>query len=372
MLQPLRVLQVVGKMDRAGAETLLMNLYRRIERERVQFDFLTHRREAGDYDEEIFDLGGRVYRLCPMAAANLSVYRRELSALFREHPEYRIVHSHIDAMSVLPLAGAKRCKVPVRIAHSHNTGFPKDRKYPVRMLAKALLPTQATHYFSCSQAAARFLFPRRVTRQGGCTVLPNAIELERFAFCGRTRTTVRGELGIAPDTLVVGHVGRFCRQKNHEKLIRIFSALHRQRPDSILLLIGQGELERQTADLCAALGLGENVRFLGVRADVDRLMQAFDLFLLPSLYEGFPVVGVEAQAAGLPCLMSGRIDREAALTGHVDFLPLEADDGLWARTAQRLASLPRENTTGVLAEKGFDITRQAAFLQNFYLGMQGT
>lgn len=371
MQQPLRVLQVVGQMDRAGAETLLMNLYQRINRKRVQFDFLTHRQEPGDYDAEIVSLGGGVFRLCPMSVSNLLKYPRLLRTFFREYPGYQIVHSHIDAMSAIPLAAAKRAGIPVRIAHSHNTSFPKDGKYPVRLLAKALLPMQATHYFSCSHATACFLFPPSAVQKREYTVLPNAIELSQFAFCDRTRSAIREELGINDSTLAVGHVGRFCRQKNHAKLVRVFATLHRQHPQSILLLVGQGELQQEVRCLCETFELGESVRFLGVRDDVARLMQAFDLLLLPSLYEGFPVVGVEAQAAGLPCLMSDRIDRGASLAGQVGFLPLEADDSLWAQAAQEFAHLPRRNTTGELVEKGFDITRQATFLENFYLGVQG-
>ncbi len=369
MRQPLRVLQVVGKMDRAGAETLLMNLYRHIDRSRVQFDFLTHRDDAGDYDAEITDLGGTVYHVCPMSLKNGLRYPQALKAFFENRPGYRIIHSHIDAMSALPLGAAKRAGVPVRIAHSHNTAFPRDGKYPIRLLARQLLPLVATHCFSCSDAAAGFLFPKKTMENGSYAVLPNAIELERFAFSPSIRAAKRQELEIGSETFVVGHVGRFCMQKNHDKLLHIFAVLHQRRPDSILFLVGQGELKNKISALSTQLGIENSVHFLGVRNDVERLMQAFDLFLLPSLYEGFPVVGVEAQAAGLPCLMSDRIKSDVALTDPVVFVPLEADDALWAQRAEELFTCCRESTTEKLAAQGFDIKKQASFLEDFYLNV---
>ena len=369
--EPLRVLQVVGQMYRAGAETLLMNLYRNIDRTLIQFDFLTHRQERGDYDEEIEALGGHIYRLCPMSLRNSVRYGRMLGEFFREHPDYQIVHSHLDAMSSLPLAAAKRAGVEVRIAHSHNTDFPRDKRYPLRLLSQRLIPLSATHYFACSDESARFLFPEKIFEKKEYQVLKNAIELKRFAYREETRKQMRAELRIAPDTLVVGHVGRFCQQKNHGKLLGIFACLHGKFPDSQLLLAGRGELLEETKALCSQLGLGNAVRFLGVRDDIEDLMQAFDVFLLPSLYEGFPVVGVEAQAAGLPCLFSDGIKRDIALTRAVEFLPLAAEDEIWAQKILELQGLLRLDNTQVLAEKGFDIGEQAESMMRFYQNAAG-
>ena len=191
--EPLRVLQVVGQMYRAWSETLLMNLYRNIDRTLIQFDFLTHRQERGDYDEEIEALGGHIYRLCPMSLRNSVRYGRMLGEFFREHPDYQIVHSHLDAMSSLPLAAAKRAGVEVRIAHSHNTDFPRDKRYPLRLLSQRLIPLSATHYFACSDESARFLFPKRIFEKKEYQVLKNAIELKRFAYREETRKQMRAE-----------------------------------------------------------------------------------------------------------------------------------------------------------------------------------
>lgn len=369
--RPLRVLQVVGQMYRAGAETLLMSLYRNIDRDLVQFDFLTHRQERGDYDDEIEALGGNVYRLCPMSLQNSVKYARMLGEFFREHPYYHIVHSHLDAMSALPLAAAKRAGVEVRIAHSHNTAFPRDKKYPLRLVSQKLIPLTATHYFACSDESAKFLFPKQVFASKGYQVLKNAIELNLFAYREEVRKQIRAELGIASGTLVVGHVGRFCQQKNHMKLLTVFACLHRQFPDSLLLLAGRGELLEEMKILCRQLKVEKAVKFLGVRSDIEDLMQAFDVFVLPSLYEGFPVVGVEAQAAGLPCLFSDRVKRDIALTNTVRFLPLEAEDEVWAREVLELQKTPRFDNTGILAKKGFDIGEQAEIMTEFYQNAVG-
>lgn len=365
--QCLRVLQVVGKMDRAGAETLLMNLYRHIDRDRVQFDFLTHRQKAGDYDAEILELGGRIYRLCAMSVPNALKYWQKMNLFWMEHSEYHIVHSHIDAMSALPLFGARKAGVPVRIAHSHNTAFPKDLGYPLRIGAKALLPNQCTHFFACSAAAARFLFPPKIVQSGSYITLRNAIELDRYIYNKFIREKKREEMGIGTDTLVIGHVGRFCKQKNHDRLIHIFARIHHKHPNSRLLLVGQGELLEKTKTCCERMKIREAVCFLGVRADVDQLMQAFDLFLLPSLYEGFPVVGVEAQAAGLPCLFSDNISVSVAMGNNIVFLSLKEDDVAWAEAALKLCQLSRADNIEIMREKGFDIRQQAAFMEKFYI-----
>lgn len=365
--KPLRVLQVVGKMCRAGAETLLMNLYRSIDREHIQFDFLTHRQEQGDYDEEIMALGGKIYRLCPMSVKNSLKYGRMLQKFFQEHPDYRIIHSHLDAMSSLPLAAAKRAGVPVRIAHSHNTDFPRDMRYPMRLVAQGLIPLSATHYFACSKESARFLFPKRIFQEGNYTVLKNAIVLENFVYLEEKRRQMREKLGFGESTFIIGHVGRFSKQKNHRKLLQVFSVLHKQCPDSVLILAGQGELWEEIRGLCAQLELEKAIWFLGVRDDIESLMQAFDLFLLPSLYEGFPVVGVEAQAAGLPCLFSNSIKKDIALTSGVEFLPLRASDEIWAQRALALRGKPRRDNLKILRAKGFDIAQQAEQMMEFYL-----
>ena len=241
----------------------------------------------------------------------------------------------------------------------------------MRLVAQLLLPFQATHYFACSTQSAEFLFPSWIIRSGNFTVLPNAIPLEQFTYSPTNRQRKRNEMGIPEEAFVIGHVGRFCSQKNHEKLVRVFAEIHRRHAGSLLLLAGQGELQEKIVGLCEELKLGNTVRFLGIRSDIEQLMQAFDLFILPSFYEGFPVVGVEAQAADLPCLFSGQIKKDIALTVNVRFLPLRAPDTVWADNALELRRTVRKDRSEELAKQGFDIRRQAKRMEEFYQSVGG-
>ena len=320
----IRILQCVNNMHRAGLETMLMNYYRNIDRSKIQFDFLMHREERSDYDDEIESLGGRIYRAPRLYPQNYPAYFSYMKKLFREHPEYKIMHSHIDAMSYLPLLAGKMAGVPVRIAHSHNTAIDLDIKYPLKQLFRYCLPTAANTYLACGNMAGDFLF-----RGKDFQVIPNAIDSTAFSFNTESRTRKRKELGIA-GRLVLGHAGRFCSQKNHEFLIDIFNEIYKLDQSALLLLVGVGETERQIRRKVEELGLLESVLFLGKRTDLNELYQAMDVFVMPSLFEGVPVVGVEAQFSGLPCVFSNRVPGEVAFSEVCSFLPLEAGDTAWA------------------------------------------
>lgn len=326
----IRILHCVNQMNRAGLETQLMNVYRQVDRQEIQFDFLTHRPTAGEYDRQIEAMGGRIFYARRLYPWNYPAYFREMRGFFREHPEYQIVHSHVDAMSFLPLMAAKQAKVPVRIAHSHSTAIDRDGKYPLKQLFRHLLPAAATHGVACSQKAGKFLF-----RKQPFAVLPNGVSVETFAFDASVRREVRRMLGLE-NKLVVGHAGRLTMAKNQDFLLKVFKAVASRR-DSILLLAGSGEREQQLRQLAAELGIGEQVRFLGSREDLHRLYQAMDVFLLPSRYEGMPLVALEAQAAGLPCLFSDRVSREVAFSDGCQFLPLEESPQIWAEAVLRVA-----------------------------------
>lgn len=361
-----RVLQIVGKMDRAGAETLLMNLYRNIDRDLLQFDFVVHRDEKGDYDDEIKKLGGRIFYLPPMKASMLCEYSKQANSLF-SGGEWSIVHSHVDAMSALPLLMAKRAKVPVRIAHSHNTAFPKDKKLPIRVAARSILPYVANRYFGCSEESAKFLFQGVQRSAENSMILNNAIDLEQFRFSADERQRMRSKLNISEESLVLGHIGRFVKQKNHERLLNIFKAVLLQKPNCLLLMAGDGEEVERIKQIASDMGISEKICFLGVRDDIPSLLQAMDCFVLPSLYEGFPVVGVEAQTAGLPCVFSDEIRKDVKLTDKVSFVPLSSDDKQWANTIISVSQLKRNDNILLMKQEGFEITEVAKALQKFYL-----
>ncbi|WP_408071431.1 glycosyltransferase family 1 protein [Butyrivibrio sp. JL13D10] len=321
----IRVLQCVNNMHRAGLETMLMNYYRHIDRSEIQFDFLTHRPDKDDYDDEILSLGGKVYYAPRLYPQNLPAYFKYMENFFGEHPEYKIMHSHIDAMSYLPLKAGKKAGVPIRIAHSHNTSIDRDLKYWLKMYYRSRITSVATDYLACGQEAGEFLFGNKKFE-----VIPNAIEPERFLFNMQVRKQKREELGLK-DELVIGHIGRISYQKNHKFLVEIFKEIVKKHEKSILLIIGVGEKEDEIKNLVSKLGLSEKVRFLGKREDVNELYQAMDAFVMPSFFEGVPVVGVEAQYAKLPCFFSNKVPEEVKFSENVHFIELRVSAEKWAR-----------------------------------------
>ena len=364
--KPIRILQVVNKMDRAGIETMLMNYYRNIDRNEVQFDFLTHRPNAGAYDEEIKALGGKLYHAPRLYPQNYIRYFAYMKSFFFAHPEYRIVHSHIDAMSAFPLAAAKKAQVPVRIAHSHSTSIDKDYKLPIKWAAKSRLPVLATDFFACSEEAARFLFGEKIYGSQSFTLMKNAIPVRSFSFDAGKRNSVRKDFKLK-DSFTVGHIGRFTYLKNQSYLIDIFNELCRLHPDSVLLLIGGGEDQAKIHHKVVRLGLEPKVHFLGVRGDVPDLLQAMDAFVLPSHYEGLPLVGIEAQAADLPCFFSDTISKEVQILNQCQFISLHCPAKDWARKILALHQKGRCSRTQELSNAGFDVTLEAEKLQNYYL-----
>lgn len=360
MDQPIRILQIVSYMQRRGLETLLMNCMRRMDRSVVQFDFIVHRQFRADYDDEIEALGGRIYRL-PRLNPFDPRYKKALRDFFRDHPEYRIVHCHLDCMSALPLAAAKEAGVPVRIAHAHSSSQDRDLKYLLKRHYMKKIPAAATHFFACSDEAGRWMFPGQSVR-----LIRNGIDTAAFAFDPETRTAMRRELELG-DALTLGHVGRLIGVKNHAFLLEVFAALHALRPDAQLLLVGNGPLEEELKQQTRQLGLQDHVRFLGVRADVPRLLQAMDLFILPSLSEGLGIAALEAQSAGLPCLVSDRVPAACAATEHIRFLSLDLSPDRWAEALLQLAEGDRRSGSKAVTEAGYDITTTANELRQFYL-----
>lgn len=360
----IRVLQVVNNMHRAGLETMLMNYYRHMDREKIQFDFLTHRPEKDDYDDEIESLGGKVYHAPRLYPQNYPAYFKYMEQFFKEHPEYQIIHSHIDAMSYLPLRAAKKAGVPIRIAHSHNTSIDKDFKRLLKLYFRNRITSVANYYCACGNEAGEFLFQGKEF-----TVIPNAIETEKFLYNEEIRNRKRKELGLE-NGLIFGHVGRISYQKNHKFLIDIFSEILKKCNNAILLLIGVGEKEEEVRKQIADLGIGNNVRFLGNRSDVNELYQAMDVFMLPSFFEGIPVVGVEAQFAGLECFFSNKVPKEIAFTKQCQFLDLSADSQQWA-TAILKNVLPqnRVREKQVFENKNYDIKYAYKLLEDYYCMM---
>lgn len=364
MERPIRILEVVNAMDRAGLETMIMNYYREFDRDRIQLDFLTHRDWRGDYDDEIESLGGRIYRAPRLYPQHWYSYRRFMRRFFAEHP-YPVVHSHIDAMSAFPLAMAREFGVQVRIAHSHNESVDYDLKYPIKELARRRLPKVANRYWACSEASGVYLFGEE--RRGEIRVVRNAIELEEYRFDGVARELVRSELGIGPEQIAIGHVGRFSKVKNHALLLELLGELRREGGDAVLVLVGDGELRAEIERKAEGMGLSGSVRFLGVRSDVGRVVNAFDVVVFPSIHEGIPLALIEAQANGLPVLASDAVSGESLLLPTAESLPLGAPLGEWASATVRLARAGRtDGAMDILADAGYEIHRAAGRLAEAY------
>ena len=363
MKYPIRVLQVVTYMGRGGLETMLMNYYRHIDHSKVQFDFLTHREFDGDYDKEIKELGGSVYHLSNLNPLSIG-YKTTLNDFFGNHPEYKIVHSHLDCMAGIPLKYAKLNNVPIRIAHAHNSNQTKDLKYPLKLFYKRNIKKNANYLFACGDEAGKWMF-----NTDNFKVLNNAIDAKDYTFNMNIRNDKRKEFGISDDSILVGHVGRFFPQKNHEFLIDIFNQFHKDHPNSYLMLVGEGELKTSIQDKVRTLGLEDYVIFTGLRSDVNELLQAMDVFLFPSLYEGLPVSIIEAQAAGLPCLISDKVPIECKKTDLVYQLSLEDSFNTWTDKILELSHITRRDTYEEIKQSGFDIVENAKWLENFYIDL---
>lgn len=359
MGEPIRILHRVVNMNRGGAETLIMNIYRNIDRERIQFDFLIS--NTGVFDDEIRSLGGRIYQIPYINKSGPFKYTRDVYRFFKEHNEYKIVHSHMDRMSGLIMREAKRAGVPVRIAHSHNTQSQGNLFVKAVKRYYSFWLKDATDCLACSQAAAKAMFPEK-----DVTVIKNGIDVNKFSFNEEIRDKIRRRYSIS-DKLVLGNVARFEVQKNHEFLIDIFSEVHEINKNSVLILVGKGRLEKDIQDKVRIYGLENAVIFMGSRQDVHELVQAFDVFVFPSLFEGLPVALLEAQAAGLRCVVSDTITKEADITGNVEFVSLKKSAGYWADLIVKCSDYERKNADGLIKGGEFDIVHTAELLANFYL-----
>lgn len=378
MDKPLRILQVLTIMNRGGAETMIMNYYRNIDRTKVQFDFLLHRQEQGSFDEEIISLGGKIYRMNAISPKNYLNYRRSLSQFFDQHPEYKIVHSHLNALSFIILQIAKKKKIPIRIAHSHiaveafaikkiftpNTDVKATIKDSIQSLIRHRVRKYASHYFACGKKAAIWLYGKKNLEK--VTIINNAIDSSRFTFNQNTRKKIRQNFQIPENAKLIGHVGRFDEQKNHFFIVKVFQELIKIESSAQLILIGDGGLRPKIENLISETSLTSKVHFLGIREDIPELLQAIDIILFPSLYEGLPLTLIEAQAAGLKIVASDTVAKEVDLTGLIMFKNLNEPAEKWAKLILENLDYPRNNNHKLIVKGNYDINSNAKKLQQLY------
>lgn len=363
--KPIRVAEVVGKYIGGGVEAVVLNYFSFINRDKIQFDFICDSDSTDIPYEKIESMGGKVILIPPYQ--NIFKYQRELKKVLKEG-NYKIVHSHINTLSIFPLRAAKKVGVPIRIAHSHSTSNKKEwKKNLVKNILKPFSKVYANKYMCCSELAGRWLFGNKEYDKGTVYLLNNAIDLDKYKYDEKIRNSKRKELKIKPSTFVVGHIGRFVEQKNHRFLIDIFNEIHKKNNDSLLLLAGQGPLMDEMKEKVHNLGLDVNVQFLGQRNDANELYQAFDLFLLPSLYEGLPVVGVEAQASGNLCYLSNDMTKETKVLDSTVFMSLKSSAEEWANAILNDAkSYKKHDTKEEVSKYGFNIEKEAKKLEEKY------
>ena len=359
-----RILHVLGTLDRGGTESMLMNYYRHINREEMQFDFVVHTTKHCDYEDEVLSLGGIVYRVPRFNLINLKHYKQSWSQLFSQHPEYQILHVHHFLVAGIVMPIAARYGIPVRIVHSHNTKPPIIiLKEKVMWLFHHDMIKNSTERLACSSAAGKYLFGNLPFK-----VFYNAIETDRYIYNESNRKKIRDEFGLTEDDLVIGHIGSFrTRQKNHSFLIDVFAELTKYDSHVKLLLIGDGQLRKEIEEKCRSLALEDKAIFAGIRDDVPALLSAMDVFLFPSFFEGLGIVGVEAQAAGLPCVFSDAIPDEACVTDLVTKVSLHEKASDWALQIMKFKrSKERCSYCKEVAQAGFDVENNLRKLEELY------
>lgn len=343
-----------------------MNYYRNIDKDKIQFHFLCDEDSTNIPYEEIEKMGGKVIIIPPYQ--RLFEYQKELYRIFKEN-NYKIVHSHISTLSVFPLRIAKKAGVPIRIAHSHSTSNKKEwKRNLIKNILRPFSKVYANQFFACSELSGRWLFGEKAFKNNKIKIINNAIDLEKFKFNKEIRNKIREKLNILEDTVLIGHIGRFVTQKNHEFLIEVFNDIYKGRKNSKLILIGQGNLKKKIVKKVEELGLKDNVIFTGQINNVSDYYNAMDIFILPSLYEGLPVVGIEAQANGLLCEFSTDMTKETKVLNTTRFISLKETPENWAKIIlEDYKNFKRKDSFDEMTENNFNIIKEAKKLEEYYI-----
>jgi len=366
-----RVLQIFGKLGRGGLESFVMNLYRVTDKTQIQFDFLLTS-PGGEYEVEAKALGARIF-YSKSRALGLRQYKKDLDFFFAKHiGEFQAVHLHASSLSSIePLVYAKKYNVPIRIIHSHSSSVKRNLKFRLfhqvsHLINKTRIKSLATHYFGCSDKALDWMYAYTGIRSKAI-MINNGIETSKFAFNIHTRNEVRNEFGLT-NQFVVGHIGSFIHVKNHSFLIKLFRELLKDIPDAKLILIGDGELRDAIIRQIHSYGIENKVILTGSRGDINRLLQAMDLLIMPSFFEGLPVSLVEAQCAGLPIFASDTISKDVAITPNITFLSLKEDLSVWIESIKKIhKEIVRQDSTEYIVNAGFDINQTVSFVCDIYL-----
>lgn len=362
-MSPIKILQIFTVLNKGGAETNLMNYYRNMDRSQFQIDFLVHR-ETGFFEDELIKSGSEIFRLPAILPWKLKEYKKAVKNFFDEHNDFDIVHGQCSELGVFIYEEAKRRGIPVIIAHAHNAKMDKDKKLLFRLMWKRRMRKSINAYFTCGKEAAENLFGKNLARYS--YQMNNAIEVEDFQFNQEVREKKRKELQ-AEETINLVNIGRFNTQKNQSFLLEVFAELIKRNKKYKLFLVGQGELESQLREKAKQLQIEQDVEFLGLRNDVPELLQAMDIFLFPSLHEGFSVAFVEAQTTDIKAVISDGVPQESILIPeNVTVIPLKNSAQQWAEKIAEINNFERKNVATLIKEKGYDIKENAQKLEKKY------
>lgn len=364
-MTPMKIAIIVGKMDSGGKKNLIMEYYRHIDRDKIQFDFICDSDSQAIPEQEILELGGRVYKISPYQHIVRNMV--DMARIFRQN-KYKVVHAYNSTMNLFPMAIAKYCNVPVRISESLSMAHEGDWKTILKKILRPMSRLYANYYMSCGEDCGRWQFGNKLFDTGKVDVFKTVINTEFNSYDRGLREKTRVEFGWE-DKIVIGHIGRFTAQKNSVHMIEIFGAVARKEPNAILCLIGDGELKEEMVKKIDELGIKKQVAYLGRREDIQQFYNAMDCFLLPSLYEGLPVVGLEAESCGLPMFFSTEVTREANACELGHFVGLDESIDVWAEKIIKACkeNMPiRRSHAKEVCDAGFDSASEAIRLQNYY------
>lgn len=357
MKNKIKVLHFVPNLYSGGTENFIMNMYKNIDRSKVQFDFIVHTVKKGFFEEEIEQLGGKIYRFPIKDNYNLFKYIKDLNKFLKEHPEYKIIHGAMPSIGFIYLRIAKKNNIPVRIAHSHTSFHNKTIKGYIKHCTSKQMKHYSTLNLACSTKAGKYLFGKKTFK-----IIHNAIDIEKYYFNSKNRIKIRNQLNISEDKIVLGHVGRLSNEKNHRFLIEIMKNLDQEK--YIMIFVGGGPLENKLKEIVKQKHLENSIIFLGVCNNVNEILSAFDIFLLPSLFEGLPTVAIEAQVSNLPCIISSKVTEEVLLSENTKLVSLEQEK--WLKAIQETTiNLNRSKQNRKILEQ-YDIKRESQKLLDIY------
>lgn len=359
--KPLRILHFVPNLNNGGTETFIMNMFRNIDRDLIQFDFVVHTNKIGVYEQEIENLGGKIYRLPVKDDLNFFKYIKQLKKIIK-NGEYQIVHVAMPSIAFLSLRTAKKMGVKIRILHSHSASYDNNLRGNIKNLSSKLAKYYSNLNFACSNKAGKYLFGNKKFK-----IIHNAVDVDKYIYNEIDRETIREEFGIDKSTILLGHIGRLSAEKNQKFLIDIMNNLKNDTKYK-MMFVGTGPDEKSLKEYVSNFQLEDRIIFTGNRKDANKFYKAFDCFLLPSLYEGLPTVAIEAQLSGLPCIISDNVTTEVKISNDVEFINL--DEKKWEEKIIEI-NYEKERKVNLDDFKDYNIKFESEKLQNIYLEESG-